>query len=152
MKTIGENNIKDSKEKKLPGTGINDNASDHLLDNSDEFEDEEVEKEELDGDESLEESEIISESEALSDLFETDTDEGKIEEKEETSLYLNTLEKFSSGGGDKEEVDFETHLRQISAAAKRGDSPEKNNVKVSDLDEIDKIFLRADFLLNKNRR
>ncbi|ONK57834.1 uncharacterized protein A4U43_C09F4670 [Asparagus officinalis] len=151
MKTISENKVKDSTEKELLGTGINDKGSDHLLDNSDEFQDEEVEKE-LDGDESLEESDILSESEALSDLFETDTDEGKIEEKEETPLYLNTLEKFSSGGDDKEQVDFETHLRQISAAAKRGDSPENNNVKVSDLDEIDQIFLRADFLLNKKRR
>lgn len=155
MKAKAENKVNKVEfltEGEVPDSHVNTSPSDLLVDNSHGFEEEEeeTEKSKLDRDESLEESVTMSDTEDLSDLFETDSEGEKVEEKEEKPLYLSTFEKFYSGD-DGEEIDFETHLRQISAAAKRSDSPE-NDVKVADLDEIDKIFLRADSLLNKKRR
>lgn len=82
------------------------------------------------------ESGTISESENLSDIFETDSDVA-MEEKEVRPLYLDEIERFpSEEDGDPE--DFQEHLRQISAAARRGESDNKNLNKV-ELDDIDKF-------------
>ncbi|KAH0457136.1 hypothetical protein IEQ34_015043 [Dendrobium chrysotoxum] len=103
-----------------------------------------------DEDESSMESSAISESENLSDIFETDSDVGG-EEKEYSRppLYLDGIDRFPSEDDGTTE-DFQEHLRRISAAAKRGGFEEKD-LNIAELDEIDKIFLRADSLLKKKR-
>lgn len=99
--------------------------------------------------ESFSETVTLSETEDLSDLFETDSD-GEMKEKAESPLYLDILEKFPSEDFGKQD-DFQEHLRQISAASKGGDLSGKD-IKLAELDEIDKIFLRASSLLKKKRR
>ncbi|XP_020678554.1 uncharacterized CRM domain-containing protein At3g25440, chloroplastic isoform X1 [Dendrobium catenatum] len=102
-------------------------------------------------DESSMESSAISESENLSDIFETDSDAGA-EEKENSRprhLYLDGIDRFPSEDDGSTE-DFQEHLRRISAAAKRGGFEQKD-LNIAELDEIDKIFLRADALLKKKR-
>ncbi|RWW07834.1 hypothetical protein GW17_00028760 [Ensete ventricosum] len=97
---------------------------------------------------SLMESSSWSETEDLSDIFETDSDT-EMMEKSERPLYLDEVEKFPSNI-DEEPKDFEEHLRQIAAASKRIDLSTKD-VKLADLDAVDKIFLRASSLLKKRR-
>ena len=90
-----------------------------------------------------------SDSEALSDIFETDSD-SEIEEKEERPLYLNEFEKFpiqNVGEGE----DFEEHLRRISADSKNGKLSGKDD-ELPDLDEVDRMVLQAASLLRKKRR
>lgn len=99
-------------------------------------------------DDSLMESSSWSETEDLSDMFETDSDK-EVMEKSERPLYLDEVEKFPSNI-DEEPKDFEEHLRQIAAASKRIDLSTKD-VKLPDLDAVDKIFLRASSLLKKRR-
>ena len=99
-------------------------------------------------DDSLMESSSWSETEDLSDMFETDSDM-EVMEKSECPLYLDEVEKFPSNI-DEEPKDFEEHLRQIAAASKRIDLSTKD-VKLADLDAVDKIFLRASSLLKKRR-
>ncbi|CAL9203568.1 unnamed protein product [Musa hybrid cultivar] len=99
-------------------------------------------------DDSLMESSSWSETEDLSDMFETDSDM-EVMEKSERPLYLDEVEKFPSNI-DEEPKDFEEHLRQIAAASKRIDLSTKD-VKLADLDAVDKIFLRASSLLKKRR-
>ncbi|KAK8945648.1 hypothetical protein KSP40_PGU000403 [Platanthera guangdongensis] len=98
--------------------------------------------------ESSAESGAISESENLSDIFETDSDAGA-EEQDTRPLYLDQIERFPSRGDGVPE-DFQEHLRRISAAARRGGLGEKD-LNVAELDDIDKIFLRAGSLLKKKR-
>lgn len=91
---------------------------------------------------------MSSDSEDLSDIFETDS-EGEGEEKEEPPLYLNEFEKFPVQR-DGEEEDFEEHLRRISANSKRVKSLDKD--LEPDFDEVDRLVLRAASLLKKKRR
>jgi poly(A)-specific ribonuclease len=98
-------------------------------------------------DDSASESISFSESEDLSDLFETESEEQE-EESKELPLYLDRLDKFPSRNNDDEPDDFEEHLRKIASLSDKPDSPSKE-LKVSELDEIDKIFLRASSLLKK---
>ncbi|XP_058102445.1 uncharacterized CRM domain-containing protein At3g25440, chloroplastic isoform X2 [Magnolia sinica] len=100
-------------------------------------------------DDSMTESGTLSDSEALSDIFETDSggDEG---EKAECPLYLDEFERFPMDHGQEPE-DFEEHLRQISINAKKASSSGKD-VELSDLDEVDRMFLRAGSLLRKKRK
>ncbi|XP_026448387.1 uncharacterized CRM domain-containing protein At3g25440, chloroplastic-like isoform X3 [Papaver somniferum] len=106
--------------------------------------------EELDGTE----SEMMSDSEgALSDIFETDADEDDSEEdaarvKEKPNLYLDEFENFPTV--DRETEDFEEYVRRISADSKKTDQSEKD-VKLPDLDEVDRIFLSAGSLLKKKK-
>uniref|UniRef100_A0A1D1XXI0 Putative CRM domain-containing protein At3g25440, chloroplastic n=1 Tax=Anthurium amnicola TaxID=1678845 RepID=A0A1D1XXI0_9ARAE len=94
------------------------------------------------------ESEILSDPEALSDIFDSDSD-AELKEREWEHLYLDKIERFSSKD-DGKPVDFEEHLRHISAASGSCDSPGENT-ELSELDEIDKIFLQASSLLKKRR-
>lgn len=88
-------------------------------------------------------------SEALSDIFESESDTDT-KEKEEKPLYLNEFEKFPVESAAEPE-DFEEHLRQISADSRKAKSLEKD-ADVPELDEVDQIFLRAASLLKKKRR
>lgn len=98
-------------------------------------------------DDSTSESITYSESEDLSDMFETDSEE-QAEDSKERPLYLDRLDKFLPEKNDKEPDDFEEHLRKIASLSDKADSPAKE-LKISELDEIDKIFLRASSLLKK---
>ncbi|KAL5711669.1 poly(A)-specific ribonuclease [Ranunculus cassubicifolius] len=111
---------------------------DQQLQTSDKFE-ERIE-DNLD-EESTTEFGMSSDSDRLSDIFETDEDEEK-EEKVERPLYLDEFEKIPAESNEEAE-DFEEHLRQIS---------KKKDVNLPDLDEVDRIFLRAGSLLRKKRR
>ncbi|KAK3003302.1 hypothetical protein RJ639_018324, partial [Escallonia herrerae] len=100
-----------------------------------------------DDDPTKEDSDMGSDSEALSDIFETESDTDN-DEKVERPLYLNTFEKFpvQSGG----HTDFEEHLRQISADSKNAKSLDNGNEP--ELDEVDRLVLQAASLLKKKRR
>ncbi|XP_044458186.1 uncharacterized CRM domain-containing protein At3g25440, chloroplastic-like [Triticum aestivum] len=98
-------------------------------------------------DDSTSESITYSESEDLSDMFETDSEE-QAEGSKERPLYLDRLDKFLPEKVDNESDDFEEHLRKIASLSDKADSPAKE-LKISELDEIDKIFLRASSLLKK---
>uniref|UniRef100_A0ACD5UR02 Uncharacterized protein n=3 Tax=Avena sativa TaxID=4498 RepID=A0ACD5UR02_AVESA len=99
-------------------------------------------------DDSTSESITFSESEDLSDMFETDSEE-QVEDGKERPLYLDRLDKFPPENNNNDEPDdFEEHLRRIASLSDKTDSPAKE-LKVSELDEIDKIFLRASSLLKK---
>ncbi|KAI3526431.1 hypothetical protein L1887_05684 [Cichorium endivia] len=89
-------------------------------------------------------SELVSDSEDLSDIFETDceTDE---EMKDEKPLYMDEFEKLPVQSNAVEE-DFEEHLRRVSA-----DSKKEKDVG-PDFDEVDRVVLRAASLLKKRRR
>ncbi|XP_062226040.1 uncharacterized CRM domain-containing protein At3g25440, chloroplastic isoform X2 [Phragmites australis] len=125
----------------------NKSVSDLLLteriEGSERLEDESSEVE----DDSASESMSFSESEDLSDIFETESEEQE-EDKKERPLYLDRLDKFPSENNDDEPDDFEEHLRKIASLSGKTDSPSKE-LNVSELDEIDKIFLRASSLLKK---
>ncbi|KAK9087994.1 hypothetical protein Syun_030388 [Stephania yunnanensis] len=95
---------------------------------------------------SVEESGLTSDSEPLSDMFETDTDE-EVDGKLERPLYLDEFEKFPvEDNGELE--DFKEHLRQISLNSKKG----KKSDELPELDEVDKIILSAGSLLKKTRK
>lgn len=114
------------------------------------FKENELENNAFDEDESSMDSSTISESENLSDIFETDSDL-ETEDRDSRPLYLDGLERFPSEDDGTTE-DFQEHLRRISAAAaaKRGGFEEKD-LNIAELDDIDKIFLRAGSLLKKKR-
>ncbi|GFQ06911.1 zinc finger CCCH domain-containing protein 30 [Phtheirospermum japonicum] len=91
---------------------------------------------------------IASDFEALSNVFESES-EMENEVKEEKTLYMDVFEKIptdSDGEGD----DFEEHLRQISAYSRKEKSDK--DVEMADLDEVDRMILRATSLLKKKRR
>ncbi|KAA8550533.1 hypothetical protein F0562_002217 [Nyssa sinensis] len=89
-----------------------------------------------------------SDSDALSDIFETDSDTEN-EDKAERPLYLNEFEKFPVQIDGKRD-DFEEHLRQISADSKKEKLMGKD--ESPDLDEVDRMFLQAVSLLKKKRK
>ncbi|GLU08060.1 hypothetical protein SLE2022_249890 [Rubroshorea leprosula] len=103
---------------------------------------------ELSDGESSTDSAIATDSEDLSDIFETDS-ETEAEDIEKQNLYLDQFEKFPVKS-DGEPDDFEEHLRQISNSRKATAS--ENNVDSPNFDEVDQIFLRAASLLKKKRR
>lgn len=90
-----------------------------------------------------------SDSDALSDIFETESD-SENEEKAERHLYLDVFEKFPPQR-NLEIEDFEEHLRQISADSRREKSSGQG-VNVPDLDEVDKMVIQAASLLKNKRR
>ncbi|KAL3573117.1 hypothetical protein D5086_027021 [Populus alba] len=100
---------------------------------------------------------IASDSEDLSDIFETDSD-ADTEETSKRPLYLEEFEKFSVEA-DGEHEDFEEHLRQISLGSKKGvtsgkdvDIPTGVDVDSPSFDEVDRMFLRAASLLKRKKR
>ncbi|KAG8371665.1 hypothetical protein BUALT_Bualt13G0111800 [Buddleja alternifolia] len=92
-------------------------------------------------------SNMVSDSEDISDIFETDSEN---EEKTEKPLYLDEFENIPVHS-DEEEEDFEEHLRQISADSRKEKSNDKD-LELADLDEVDRMVLRAASLLKKKRR
>lgn len=107
------------------------------------------ESKELSENESTTDSLMASDSEDLSDIFETESD-SETEKREERSLYLNEFDKFPVES-DREPEDFEEHLRQISMGSKVP-TDSKKDVSSPNFDEVDLIFLRAASLLKKKRR
>ncbi|XP_039132922.1 uncharacterized CRM domain-containing protein At3g25440, chloroplastic isoform X2 [Dioscorea cayenensis subsp. rotundata] len=90
-----------------------------------------------------------SDSEDLSDIFSTDSDMDSEEKKMDKSpLFLDQFEKFPSENAACSES-FEDHLRQIAASRKNNSSGK--DVQFAELDEIDKIFLRAGSLLKRRK-
>ncbi|KAL3367429.1 hypothetical protein AABB24_011921, partial [Solanum stoloniferum] len=124
--------------------------SDQQLEASDKLKRIMVENEEQgEENDSMVDTDICSDSEDLSDIFETDSEE-EHEEKAEEPLYLDVFEKFPvQSNGD--EQDFEEHLRQISSNSRKEKSPGKD-VDTPGLDEVDKIILQAASLLKKRKR
>ncbi|XP_071936950.1 uncharacterized CRM domain-containing protein At3g25440, chloroplastic-like isoform X3 [Coffea arabica] len=100
-------------------------------------------------DDSMMDSGLNSDSDALSDIFETES-ESENEEKSEQHLYLDVFEKFPPQRNVEIE-DFEEHLRQISADSRREKSSGQG-VNVPDLDEVDKMVIQAASLLKNKRR
>lgn len=94
-------------------------------------------------------SNMGSDSEALSDIFETDS-EGENEEEEEKPLYMDEFDKIPVHS-DREEEDFEEHLLQISADSRKDKSYDRD-AELADLDEVDRVVLRAASLLKKKRK
>lgn len=90
-----------------------------------------------------------SDSEDLSDIFETDSDT-ETDEKAQRPLYLDEFDKFPAEN-DEEPEDFEEHLRQISVNS-RGAKSLPKVVDSPNFDEVDQMFLRAASLLKKQRR
>ncbi|MFS7987202.1 putative CRM domain-containing protein [Helianthus anomalus] len=93
-----------------------------------------------DEDDSVTGSELISDSEDLSDIFETDCETD--EENDEKPLYLNEFDKFPVESNEAEDDDFKEHLRRISANSKK---------EGLDFDDVDRVVLRAASLLKKRR-
>lgn len=89
---------------------------------------------------------LASDSEDLSDIFETDSDT----EIAKRPLYLEEFEKFPVKNYGEPE-DFEDHLRQISVDSKKAKSSGED-VDLQNFDEVDRLFLRAASRLKKNRR
>ena len=104
---------------------------------------------ELSENESTTDSLMASDSEDLSDIFETESD-SETDEREERPLYLDKFDKFPVES-DGEPEDFEEHLRQISMGSKVPTALKKD-VNSPNFDEVDQIFLRAASLLKKKRR
>ncbi|KAL2239645.1 UNVERIFIED_CONTAM: putative CRM domain-containing protein, chloroplastic [Sesamum indicum] len=94
-------------------------------------------------------SDMGSDSEALSDIFETESDTEN-EEKAEKPLYLDVFEKIPMNS-DEEQENFEEHLRQISTDSRKEKSNDKD-LELADLDEVDRMVLRAASLLKKRRK
>ncbi|KAK9268328.1 hypothetical protein L1049_000076 [Liquidambar formosana] len=101
-----------------------------------------------DGDDPRLDSDMVSDSDALSDIFETDSDT-ETEEKAKRPLYLNEFEKFPVES-DGESKDFKMHMHQISTDSKKAESLGKDT-ELPDLDEVDRMFLRAASLLKKKK-
>ena len=100
---------------------------------------------------------IASDSEDLSDIFETDSDTDT-EETSKRPLYMEEFEKFSVEA-DGEPEDFEEHLRQLCLGSKKGltsgkdvDIPAGEDVDSPSFDEVDRMFLRAASLLKRRGR
>ncbi|KAG6401316.1 hypothetical protein SASPL_138168 [Salvia splendens] len=92
---------------------------------------------------------MVSDSEDLSDIFESESD-AETEGKDVKPLYMDEFEKFPVQS-EGEDDDFEEHLRQISADMKKGKSLNRD-VEAEDLDEVDRMVLRAASLLKKKRK
>ncbi|EEF35112.1 conserved hypothetical protein [Ricinus communis] len=92
---------------------------------------------------------MLSDSEDLSDIFETDSDT-ETEDKVKRPLYLEEFKKFPIQGNEEPE-DFEEHLRQLSVDSRKVESSEKDS-DIPSFDEVDRLFLRAASLLKKKKR
>ncbi|KAM7264302.1 hypothetical protein ACFE04_001985 [Oxalis oulophora] len=92
-------------------------------------------------------TEFISDSEDLSDIFETDSE---MDAKDENNkpLYLETFEKFPVKR-DMGSENLEEQLREISRKEKLLGSNDEDSPKY---DEVDRMFLRGASLLTKNGR
>jgi len=88
-------------------------------------------------------SELDSDSDNLSDIFETDSDVENFT-REEKPLYLDEFDKFPEQS-DGETNDFEEHLRQMSLNSKNMEKDQD----LPKLDEVDRIFLHATSFLKK---
>ncbi|KMT01204.1 hypothetical protein BVRB_9g212230 [Beta vulgaris subsp. vulgaris] len=97
-------------------------------------------------DDPLTDASMNSDSEDLSDMFETDSDS---EENIEQPLYLNEFNKFPAKNLDPE--CFAEDLRQISLDSNKAELSSEG-ADLADFDEVDQIFLRAAELLKKKRR
>ncbi|XP_068489907.1 uncharacterized CRM domain-containing protein At3g25440, chloroplastic isoform X2 [Phaseolus vulgaris] len=86
-------------------------------------------------------SEFDTDSDKLSDIFETDSDVEKFT-REEKPLYLDEFDKFREQS-DGETNDFEEHLRSLNSKYMGKDQ------HLPKLDEVDRIFLRATSFLKK---
>lgn len=93
------------------------------------------------------EANMDSDSEDLSDIFETESD-GE-ENAVEQPLYLHEFDKFPANKKDAES--FEEDLRQMSSDSKKSELSSED-ADLADFDEVDQIFLRAAELLKKKRR
>ncbi|XP_021769958.1 uncharacterized CRM domain-containing protein At3g25440, chloroplastic-like [Chenopodium quinoa] len=89
---------------------------------------------------------VNSDSEDLSDIFETDSDSA---ENVEQHLYLHEFDKLPAKITDTET--FAEDLRQMSVDSKKTELSSEN-VDLADFDEVDQVFLRAAELLKKKRR
>ncbi|XP_071720874.1 uncharacterized CRM domain-containing protein At3g25440, chloroplastic isoform X2 [Rutidosis leptorrhynchoides] len=87
-------------------------------------------------------SDLVSDSEDLSDIFETDCETD--ESKDEKPLYLDVFDKVPVQNNEVEE-DFEDYLRRISARSKKDKDLEP------DFDDVDRAVLKAASLLKKRR-
>ncbi|KAL6555562.1 hypothetical protein OROHE_007234 [Orobanche hederae] len=104
-----------------------------------------------DGNDSNTDSDMGSDPEALSDIFESES-ENENEVKEKKALYMDEFEKIL-GGSDREDDDFEEHLRRISSDSRKEKyDSNREDVEMADLDEVDRMILRAASLLKKKRR
>lgn len=104
---------------------------------------------ECSGDGPIMDTSMASDSEDLSDIFETES-ETETEDKVERPLYLDAFEKFPVES-DREAEDFGMHLRQISMESKSTKSLKKE-LDSTNFDEVDQIFMHAASLLKKKRR
>lgn len=100
-------------------------------------------------DESSTESGVLSDSEDLADIFETDS-ETETQDEAKQPLYLDEFEKFPVQG-NREPEDFEEHLRQVALESKKVHSSENDEYSPS-FDEVDRMFLRAAALLKNRKR
>lgn len=91
---------------------------------------------------------MVSDSEDLSDIFETDS-ETETQDKAKGRLYLDEFERFPIEGNGEAE-DLEEQLRQLCKDSKEAESSEKD-VSPS-LDEFDRMVLRAASLLKRQKR
>lgn len=105
--------------------------------------------ESLDDDASSMDLSMPSDSEDLSDIFETES-ESESEDKtgDGHNILLDAFDKLPANNGSDTE-DFEDHLREMYTvdsitAGKQSDSPK--------FDEVDRMFLRSASLLKKHRR
>ncbi|KAF5446512.1 hypothetical protein F2P56_032135 [Juglans regia] len=104
---------------------------------------------ECSGDDPIMDTGMASDSEDLSDIFETES-ETETEDKVDRPLYLDAFEKFPVES-DREPEDFGMHLRQISMESKSAKSVKKDSDSTN-FDEVDRIFMHAASLLKKKRR
>lgn len=102
-----------------------------------------------DDEDELMDSGIGSDSEALSDMFDTDSDTDN-PEMVERPLYLDEVEKFPAQRMGVAE-DFEEHLRQISADSRNAKKSDRS-VDSVEFDEVDRMILQAASLLKRHRR
>jgi len=98
------------------------------------------------GEDSSTEASNDSDTEDLSDIFETESDN---EDKAEKPLFLHVFDKFPplDSGGER----FKEELHQMSLDSKQTGLSEKE-ADFADFDEIDQMFLRAAELLKRKRR
>lgn len=150
-KNMAENKTDAGKENEGTEIGSIDSGScsNSQLKNSDKLKEILEGNRECSEDDSITDTGMASDSEDLSDIFETESDT-EIEDKVERPLYLDEFEKFPVES-DKEPEDFEEHLRQISIDSRKAKALE-NNSDLPNFDEVDQIFLRAASLLKKKRR
>ena len=146
-KSVAENKT-DIQE--IEGTEIGridpESSSNFQLNNSDKLKEILTRNKECSEDDPMMDTGMASDSEDLSDIFETESD-SESENKVERPLYLDKFEKFPVES-DVECEDFEEHLCQISADSKTAKSWEKDSDSPN-FDDVDRIFLRAASLLKK---